>query len=233
MHAAARVSLLRAGDAQSTDGSESSHAHDPWTIDYATGYEWFLHAAAKARNPDIKLYGLPWAFPAWVSCAPGTLENCTGNPYDRPQQTANYITSWVKGVEAEGYALDYVGSWNERSYNMTYIETLRATLDAAGFSATKIIVADSSFSVAKDIVANPPFAKAVWGLGAHYPNMQSGDVAESTGKPLWASEEDSTYNNAVGAACWARVINQNYVRGNMSGAFVYASASLLALALFE
>jgi len=64
--------------------------------------------------------------------------------------------------------------------------------------------------------ADPAFAKAIWGLGAHYPNMVSGPDAEATGKPLWASEEDSTYNNAVGAACWARVINQNYVRGQMS-----------------
>ena len=80
-----------------------------------------------------------------------------------------------------------------------------------------MIAADSSFgSVAKDVNADPAFAKAVWGLGAHYPNMQSGPDAEATGKPLWASEEDSTYNSAVGAGCWARVINQNYVRGNMS-----------------
>jgi galactosylceramidase len=99
---------------------------------------------------------------------------------------------------------------------MTYIETLRATLDAGGFGATKIIVADSSFSVANDINKNPAFKAAVWGLGSHYPNMQSGAAAEATGLPLWASEEDSTYNNAVGAGCWARVINQNYVRGNMT-----------------
>jgi len=28
------------GDAQSTDGCESSHMHDPWTTDYTRGYEW-------------------------------------------------------------------------------------------------------------------------------------------------------------------------------------------------
>jgi hypothetical protein len=27
-----------AGDAQSTDGSESSHMHNPWQEDYNTGY---------------------------------------------------------------------------------------------------------------------------------------------------------------------------------------------------
>jgi len=51
------------GDAQSTDGAESSHMHDPWNEDYQRGYEWLLLNEAKKRNPDILLYGLSWAFP--------------------------------------------------------------------------------------------------------------------------------------------------------------------------
>lgn len=47
-------------DILSTDGSESSHMHDNSTIDMAAGYEWWLMAEAKKRNPDIRLYGLPW-----------------------------------------------------------------------------------------------------------------------------------------------------------------------------
>ena len=47
---------------------------------------------AKARNPDIKLYGLAWAYPEWVTCAEGTLTNCTDNIYAYPEQTARYIT---------------------------------------------------------------------------------------------------------------------------------------------
>ena len=155
---------------------------------------------AAAHSPSCS-YGLPWAFPQWVSCTPGTLQNCTNNPYTLPAQTASYITSWVSGAKSVyGFDVDYIGSWNERGYDIPYLETLRASLDAAGFASTKIIAADSSFSVANDIVKNPTFAAAIWGLGAHYPDMRSGDAAEATGKPLWASEEDSTYNNAVGAA---------------------------------
>jgi galactosylceramidase len=116
-----------------------------------------------------------------------------------------------------GLDIDYLGCWNERPYNASYLQVLRSTLDEEGYSAVKLIAADSSFDgVAEDVLSNPSFAKAIWGLGAHYPNMQSGIAAEQTGKQLWASEEDSTYNNAVGAGCWARVINQNYVRGNMT-----------------
>lgn len=100
------------GDAQSTDGSESSHMHDPWTMDFKRGYEWFLVEEAKARNPSIYLYGLPWAFPQWVSCNPGTLDNCTNNPYSRPEQTASYVVSWVEGAKTVyGQDIDYVGSW--------------------------------------------------------------------------------------------------------------------------
>ena len=98
------------GDAQSTDGSESSHMHDPWTTDYTRGYEWYLMAQSKLRNPNISLYGLPWAFPKWVSCNPGSLDNCTGNPYDRPEQTAAYVTSFVQGAKSVyGFTMDYIG----------------------------------------------------------------------------------------------------------------------------
>ena len=73
---------------------------------------WFLIQQAKLRNPSIKLYGLPWAFPQWVSCNPGTLTNCTNSPYDRPDQTASYMTSWVHGLKSVyGFDLVYIGSW--------------------------------------------------------------------------------------------------------------------------
>ena len=55
------------GDLLTTDGSESSHMHNNHTIDMKAGYEWWLMTEAKKRNPKIKLYGLPWAFPGWVA----------------------------------------------------------------------------------------------------------------------------------------------------------------------
>ena len=62
--------------------------HSEGDENYQRGYEWFLMTEAKKvcewrittnhvllllicfysqRNPDIKLYGLSWAYPAWVS----------------------------------------------------------------------------------------------------------------------------------------------------------------------
>ena len=57
---------------------------------------------AKKRNPDIKLYGLPWAFPAWVG-------NGTGNPYAYPNMTADYVVKWVDGAKTVyNLDIDYV-----------------------------------------------------------------------------------------------------------------------------
>jgi len=208
------------GDAQSTDGAESSHMHNPWEENYDRGYEWMLMVEAKKRNPDIKLYGLSWAFPQWVTCTPGSVYgNCTGqDPYPFPDQLATYITKWVSGARnTYNLTIDYVGSWNERGYNTTYLKTLRRHLDAAGFASTHIMAPDSGWDpISNDILADPELAQAVWGIGAHYPGMHSSAAAEATGKPLWASEDDSTLNNAVGAGCWARLINRNYVLGNMT-----------------
>ena len=82
-----------------------------------------------------------------------------------------------------------------------------------------IVAPDSGWSIASDILADPVLAAAVHVIGCHYPGTHSSSQAEQTMKPLWASEDDSTYNNDVGAECWARVINQNYVNGNMTASF--------------
>ena len=56
------------GGENSTCGSEPSHAvtraelSDP----KARGYEFWLMAEARKRNPKIMLEGLPWAFPGWL-----------------------------------------------------------------------------------------------------------------------------------------------------------------------
>ncbi len=53
------------GDTNSTDGAESSHEHTRGDLNCDRGYEWWLMAQAKARNPNIKLYGLAWGAPGW------------------------------------------------------------------------------------------------------------------------------------------------------------------------
>lgn len=56
------------------------------------------------RNPDIKLYGLPWGFPGWIGQG-------TGNPYSNPNVTADYIVRWIAGAKTfYNLTIDFVGA---------------------------------------------------------------------------------------------------------------------------
>ncbi|CAK8686172.1 unnamed protein product [Clavelina lepadiformis] len=199
------------GDSQSTEGTEHSHMHDEDDEDYTRGYEWWLMKEAKARNPKIKLVGLPWGWPGWVG---------QGNawPYTNQTLTAMYVTKWIRGAkEHHNLTIDYVGIWNERPYDITYIKVLRRTLDEAGFSDVTIIAADGGYMmISYDILRDAELAKAVGVIGLHYPGTLSGKITQETGKIIWSSEDYSTYNDVIGAGCWARILNQNYVNGNMT-----------------
>ena len=199
------------GDAQSTDGTESSHMHEPWDENYHRGYEWWLLTEAKKRNPDIKVYGLAWAFPGWVGKG-------SGDPYLYPNITANYIHKWVVGA-AQYYniSVDYIGIWNERNYDITFVKVLKSVLAQDVSTAhVEVVAADGSWRVSDDILLDPSFADAVDIVGCHYPGTTTTNASLKTGKPLWSSEDYSTYNDNVGAGCWARILNQNYVNGYMT-----------------
>uniref|UniRef100_UPI00358E1542 galactocerebrosidase n=1 Tax=Myxine glutinosa TaxID=7769 RepID=UPI00358E1542 len=198
------------GDAQTTDGTEPSHMRDATDENYFRGYEWWLMVEAKRRNPNITLVGLPWAFPAWV----GGGSNL---PYTHPELTATYVTSWVQGAKRwHNLHIDYVGIWNERRYNSTYIKVLRQTLDKAGLHSVGIIASDSKWQIVKDIVSDVELSAAIDVIGVHYPGTSSPPAARATKKPLWSSEDYSTFNDAIGAGCWARILNQNYINGKMT-----------------
>ncbi|XP_051775769.1 galactocerebrosidase [Erpetoichthys calabaricus] len=199
------------GDAQTTDGTEPSHKHSEEDENYFRGYEWWLMKEAKKRNPKIKLIGLPWAFPGWV----GRGKNW---PYDFPDVTAYYVVSWIIGAKRyHNLDIDYIGIWNERSFDVKYIKLLRYTLDKQGLERVKIIASDNlwqpiSFSVLHDA----ELQDAVSVLGVHYPGTYTVGDAIKTNKTLWSSEDYSTFNDNVGGGCWARILNQNYVNGLMT-----------------
>jgi len=198
------------GDAQSTDGTEASHMHNSWDENYNRGYEWWLMVEAKKRNPDIKLYGLPWGFPGWIGQG-------TRDPYQNPDVTADYIIRWIRGAKTVYHLdMDFIGIWNERPYNITYIKTLRKRLDQAGFSKTRIVAADGGWDISSDVLKDSALAGAVDYIGCHYPGTESDEKAMQTGKQLWASEDYSTFNDNVGGGCWARILNKNYAVGYMT-----------------
>ena len=88
---------------------------------------------AKQRNPDIKLVALPWGFPGWIGQG-------SASPYHNRTLTATYIAKWIKGAkEYHHLAIDYVGIWNEKSYDVQYIKELRRVLDSFDFKYVIIL----------------------------------------------------------------------------------------------
>ena len=202
------------GDTNSTDGSESSHMHTAAAVNCNTGYEWWLMAQARARNPHIKLYGLAWGAPGWI-----------GGGSFWSADMISYLVSWLGCARQHGLSINYLGGWNQRGYNISWYELLRSTLDAVGYRGVQIVGADSGWGIASDIASDLAFARAVSIIGVHYP-CQGGDggnadtcpgsaAAASTGKPLWASENGSQDLNS-GAPALIRSITRGYVDAHLT-----------------
>ena len=202
------------GDTNSTDGSESSIEHTQGSIDCSAGYEWWLMERAKARNPGIKLYGLAWGAPGWIG---------GGNFWSTDM--ISYLVGWLNCAASHGLTINYLGGWNQRGYNISWYEQLRATLSADGYSGVQIVGADSDWSIASGIADNLAFAHAVSIIGVHYP-CEGGDggsavtcpanpAAIGTGKPLWASENGSQDLNS-GAPALIRAITRGYVDADLT-----------------
>jgi O-glycosyl hydrolase len=202
------------GDANSTDGAEPSIEHVKGTVNCSVGYEFWLAEQAKARNPAIKLYGLPWAAPGWI--------DSSGNYW--VQNSIDYLLTWLNCAKSHGLTIDYLGGRNEKGHNIAWSENLRAALNNNGFSAVKVVSDDSvGWKVADDMVADSSFKAAVDVVGVHYPcgyksastSCPSTSNAIATGRPLWASENGSLDVNS-GAPALIRSITRGYIDGRMT-----------------
>jgi Glycosyl hydrolase family 59/Ricin-type beta-trefoil lectin domain/Concanavalin A-like lectin/glucanases superfamily len=201
------------GDTNSTSGAEPSHQHTATDLNCNRGYEWWLAEQAKARNPNIKLYGLAWGAPGWIG---------GGNFWSTDM--INYYISWLDCAKnSHGLTIDYMGGWNERAYNKGWYESFKSTLVSKGYGSVKVVADDNNWDPANEVVSDPAFASAVDILGAHYVCGYRGPQstctvpanATASGKPLWASENGSDdYND--GATALARGINRDYIDGRMT-----------------
>lgn len=213
------------GDTNSTDGSEPSFMHtaDASKQNFNSGYEWWLMEQAKARNPNIKLYGLAWGAPGWIGTTGAPVYDSNNRFWS--QDMVNYYVAWIKGAKTyHNLTIDYIGGWNERGYNATFFENLKSSLQTNGL-ATKVVAADSDWSVADALASDSTFANAVDIVGSHYPctggdggsatSCPSTANAQSLNKPLWASENGSQDEN-TGAVAMARAMNRDYIDGKMT-----------------
>jgi galactosylceramidase len=151
------------GDVQSTDGTEPSHMHSVDDENYERGYEWVLMVEAKRRNPNITLYGLSWGFPGWVG---------EGTEHPWTNSTVTYTVKWLLG--AKNYYnldIDYIGIWNEKSWNKDYTLALKAAITTVGLK-TKIVGHDASWDVCDDLSKDSEWAAAIDVISAHYPGTE-------------------------------------------------------------
>jgi hypothetical protein len=201
------------GDANSTDGSEPSVEHTKGVVNCDAGYEFWLAEQAKARNPNIKLYGLSWTAPGWI-----------GNGNFWSQDMIDYLMTWMGCAASHGLNIDYLGGWNERGYNKAWYENLHTTL-AAKYPKTQVVGDDSGWDEADAMASDPAFAKSIDILAAHYScaggdggnadSCSSSQNAVNTGKPMWDSENGSQDDN-TGAPALIRAITRGYIDGKMT-----------------
>lgn len=116
------------GDTDATEGAEPSHMHYQGDENYNRGYEWWLMREAKKRNPDIKLYGLPWGWPGWLD-PNATPDKQAKNPFANPDTTANYTLAWLRGGKlVHDLDIDYIGNYathHKSIPNCLYMISLR------------------------------------------------------------------------------------------------------------
>ena len=201
------------GDMNSTDGSEPSHMRTRDDENYQRGYEWWLMEESKRRNPDIKLYGLEWGAPNWI------------NPQKNDVWTDDnitYLLNWVRHAKSDHHlAIDYLGGWNERGFDVAWYEKFWDALNRAGMEKIKIVADDSfEWKVGQAAAEDARFAASFEIIGMHYPPKDSTTnfawkESFGTGKPIWGSEIGSADYNG-GAASLAKMYNQGFINGKMT-----------------
>jgi galactosylceramidase len=210
----------------STCGSEPSHAvtRAELTDPKPRGYEFWLMAEARKRNPRIILDCLPWAYPHWI-----------GNRFS--QDSADWFAAFLETARKHhGLELDWISAaQNEMGTNLNWIRNnLRPTLDARGFAKVKLQAPDDDeqfWQIFDTLEKDPELDRLIGAVGYHYVDgrkpwqidQQGGreatDKAKQSGKPLWASEEWSQSGKewgGKGALYLARLINKLYTRDRIT-----------------
>ena len=210
------------GGENSTCGSEPTHAltREELANPVPRGYEFWLMAEARKRNPKVILDCLPWSFPGWVSGA-------------FSQDSADWFVAFLDAAKKHhGLKLDWVAAgWNEKGTDLNWIvKQLRPTLDARGYADVKLQGPDdcgNAWSIFDALEKNPGANKILKAVGYHYPSdwaprieaegRSPRDKIIATGKPLWDSEE-FTYSGKTWekSILLAQLFNKNYIRSRIT-----------------
>ena len=176
-------------------------------------------ACERRAHNSCSRYGLPWGSPGWI-------DNQTG--YYGPDQIT-YQVNWLKCArDTHGIDVDWLGLWNERPWgNPTFVKDLRAAIDAEGMK-TKLVLGDGGMPNVLDYQNDTDFMAAFDAVGLHYPCSAdhlkgSGPGLIAAGKAVWASEDWWSEAEWGGAACWAKLFNQNFIRANLTSTISWST----------
>lgn len=220
-------------DVNSTTIAEPSVERTEGVVNCNSGYEWWLMEQAKARNPNIKLAGLPWGFPGWV-----------GKPFSSNQVA--YMKTWLQCAQQHGLTIDYIGAANQRQTNAgTIPSAFLASLRAAAREVFPNIQLEASdqggvppyWKFAHELLTDPVAAGAVDVLGetticgwrtlyqtCDGPGDPTWNDAIATGKQLWDSSA-STADTDAGGSLIAREENRSYIQAKVTGHQYWSAGS--------
>jgi galactosylceramidase len=116
--------------------------------------------------------------------------------------------------------------YSESPVDWDYNLELRAALDRAGFSHTRIVASDQGNGWAIPPNNNMTELAVIDAVGAHYPGVHGGPPSQAEAKllaglskPLWASEDGAS--TPFISATWARTVNENFVSLNISATIAW------------
>ena len=210
----------------STCGSEPSHAvtREELADPKPRGYEFWLMAEARKRNPNIILDCLPWAYPDWI-----------GNRFS--PASADWFAAFLQ-VARKHYGLEVewiAAAQNEMGTDLNWIrKDLRPSLNTHGFSKVKLQAPDTNdthWQIFDTLEKDPELDRLIGAVGYHYldgrdpweidqkSSPAATEKAKRSGKPLWASEEWSQSGaqwGDKGALYLARLMNKIYTRDRVT-----------------
>lgn len=113
---ALRADILKleiGGDGDVMQGSSPSHQHFAGEApNMGRGVVAWLAREARARNPAIKLYAVPYSFPGWLRQG-----QPTSSPFATPAAAvaaAGYVVAWLQGMRDLGTTVDVIGVRSSR-----------------------------------------------------------------------------------------------------------------------
>eukprot|EP01047_Picozoa_sp_COSAG01_P036907 COSAG01_NODE_2902_length_6891_cov_3.810218_7_plen_200_part_00 len=124
---------------------------------------------------------------------------------------------------------------SERSWGtVQFVKDLRSSILAANLT-TQLILGDGSMPPVLKYSNDTEFMASFTGIGLHYPctalgrpdgrgsEEGEGGILLKAGKKLWSSEDFWTEAEWPGAACWAKLLNNNFIRANLTATIAWST----------